>query len=91
MFPKKLNQKQTNLLKDNPDYIQVRGYVLNALSVAQAMFCVCGKFATGLHESHCKKFNDTVDFITYKVLYTEKHEDTTACGSLINSIKTKIK
>lgn len=32
------------------------------------MFCVCGKLATGLHESSCRKFNKVVDAETVKRL-----------------------
>lgn len=29
--------------------------VFNELSDSQSMFCCCGKLATGLHESNCRK------------------------------------
>ena len=35
--------------------------VFDELSDNQSMFCCCGKLATGLHESHCRKFNAKVD------------------------------
>lgn len=35
--------------------------VRKELSDRQSMFCCCGKLATGLHEAHCKKFNDKVE------------------------------
>ena len=33
----------------------------NDLSDQQTMFCCCGRLATGLHERHCRKFNDKVN------------------------------
>ena len=41
-------------------FVKTRQQVFNELSDSQTMFCCCGKLATGLHESHCKKFNDKV-------------------------------
>ena len=35
--------------------------VFDELSDNQSMFCCCGKLATGLHESNCRKFNAKVD------------------------------
>ena len=29
-------------------------------SEKQAMFCLCGRLATGLHENNCRKFKDAV-------------------------------
>lgn len=49
-------------------FILTRNKVKEELSYDQAMFCCCGKLATGLHESHCKKFNDKVDAETIKRL-----------------------
>lgn len=37
-------------------------------SKRQAMFCVCGKLATGLHERSCNKFNKRVTTETVKRL-----------------------
>lgn len=42
-------------------FIMTRKRVKEELSEGQSMFCCCGKLATGLHEAHCKKFNDKVD------------------------------
>ena len=42
-------------------FIMTRNKVKEELSNGQTMFCCCGRLATGLHESHCKKFNDKVD------------------------------
>lgn len=42
-------------------FMMTRKRVKEELSEGQSMFCCCGKLATGLHEAHCKKFNDKVD------------------------------
>lgn len=42
-------------------FIMTRNRVKEELSEGQTMFCCCGRLATGLHEDHCKKFNDKVD------------------------------
>ena len=35
--------------------------VFDELSDNQSIFCCCGKLASGLHESNCRKFNAKVD------------------------------
>jgi len=45
-----------------------RRIVFDELSDQQTMFCVCGKLATGLHESNCRRFNSKVDAATVKKL-----------------------
>lgn len=50
------------------DYVNTRREVFNALSNEQAVFCVCGKIASGLHEDRCSKFNALVDKETVKIL-----------------------
>ena len=47
-------------------YFTERIKVFNELSDAQPMFCCCGRLASGLHESNCRKFNKKVDFETLK-------------------------
>lgn len=42
-------------------FIETREKVYNELSEQQTMFCCCGKLATGIHESNCKKFNEKVN------------------------------
>lgn len=42
-------------------FLMTRQKVKTELSDRQTMFCCCGRLATGLHEDHCKKFNDKVD------------------------------
>lgn len=49
-------------------FIKTLNQVRKELSEGQTMFCCCGKLATGLHEAHCKKFNDKVDAETIKRL-----------------------
>ena len=49
-------------------FIKTRKIVFDELSDQQTMFCCCGKFATGLHESNCTKFNNKVDAETIKRL-----------------------
>lgn len=49
-------------------FVKTRQQVFNEMSDQQTMFCCCGKLATGLHESHCKKFNDQVLSETIKRL-----------------------
>ena len=39
---------------------KTRQEVENELSDRQGMWCICGKLATGLHESHCKRFQNKV-------------------------------
>ena len=57
-------------LKDNylNIFLTTRQQVFNDLSNQQTMFCCCGRLATGLHESHCTKFNNKVDSETIKRL-----------------------
>ena len=47
-------------LKENylEKWIKERNNVERELSNNQSMFCCCGKLATGLHETYCKKFNN---------------------------------
>lgn len=56
-------QDKLNYLFNNhySEWIKTRTEVDNELSEKQSMFCVCGKLATGLHESHCKRFKAKVD------------------------------
>ncbi len=42
------------------EWLETNRQVEEELSDKQAMCCVCGKLATGLHESRCKKFNKKV-------------------------------
>ena len=49
-------------------FVKTRQEVFNELSDQQTMFCCCGKFATGLHEMNCTKFNKKVDVETIERL-----------------------
>lgn len=46
------------------EYIGTRQNVFYELSDKQTMFCVCGRLATGFHESRCARFNRAVDVET---------------------------
>lgn len=46
------------------DWLKTRREVEDEISNRQSMFCVCGRLATGLHESHCRKFSDKVTIET---------------------------
>ena len=58
------------LLQDNHfgEWLKTRQVVENELSDRQSMFCVCGRLATGLHESHCRRFSKAVMNETVKRL-----------------------
>ena len=55
-------QEKLKFLQDNHlgEWIRVYRETENELSGRQSMFCVCGKLATGLHESYCRKFKGLV-------------------------------
>lgn len=46
--------------------------VFDEMSERQQLFCCCGKLATGLHESRCRKFQDRVRKETLRRLEEEK-------------------
>lgn len=61
--------KKKFLIKNfQSDYVKTRREVFNALSNQQAVFCICGKIASGFHEDRCSKFNALVDKETVKKL-----------------------
>lgn len=65
----KFIDKKKFLIKNyRDDYVNARREVFNALSNKQAILCVCGKIASGLHEDRCSKFNALVDKETVKIL-----------------------
>lgn len=37
-------------------WLSIRQELLNKLSNAQGLKCICGRLATGLHENTCQKF-----------------------------------
>lgn len=57
-------------LQDNyfREWLSMRGKVADEFSDKQSMFCLCGKLATGLHESGCKKLNTAITKETVKRL-----------------------
>jgi len=42
-------------------WINERRNVEDSISGKQPAFCCCGRLATGLHESRCKRFQNKVD------------------------------
>lgn len=50
------------------DWLSMRQKVDIEISDQQAMFCVCGRLATGFHEKGCRKFNNKVNTETVKRL-----------------------
>jgi hypothetical protein len=50
------------------DWLTERQKVDIELSDRQAMFCVCGRLATGFHERGCRRFNSKVNSETVKRL-----------------------
>jgi hypothetical protein len=59
-------------IQDNhfSEWLKTRRGVENELSEKQSAFCICGRLATGLHESHCRKFQNA---ITRETLARLKH------------------
>ena len=45
-------------------YIEIE----NKLSAQQGVMCICGRLATGLHESNCQRFRNKVESETIKAL-----------------------
>lgn len=65
----KVDYLQTNRMGE---WLKTRQEVEDTLSEKQSMFCLCGRLATGLHESHCKKFRNKVTSETVKILWKDK-------------------
>jgi len=63
-------QEKLKILQDNhfEEWLETRQKTEQEESDRQAMFCVCGKLATGLHESGCKKFNNRITKLTVEKL-----------------------
>jgi len=63
-------QEKLKFLQDNHfgEWLRVRQETANELSDKQAMFCVCGRLATGLHENGCRKFQNKITSETVKKL-----------------------
>lgn len=60
-----LDQK-TNYLKKNHwvKWLKTYNETFDEVSDKQTIFCVCGKLATGLHESRCRRFQKEVLKVT---------------------------
>lgn len=54
----KIQYLKTQFMKE---WNSTRIKVFDELSDNQSIFCCCGKLASGLHESNCRKFNAKVD------------------------------
>ena len=50
------------------EWMKTKSIVREEISQKQSMFCVCGRLATGLHESNCNKLNKKVARETAKRL-----------------------
>ena len=63
-------QEKLNILQDKhfSEWLKTRREVADEESAKQSMFCMCGRLATGLHESHCTKLNKRITSITVKRL-----------------------
>lgn len=63
-------QEKIEKLKTTQFYAwyNIRKEVELELSECQTMFCCCGRLATGLHETCCRKFQHKVDVETVKRL-----------------------
>lgn len=73
----KIQEKLEILQRDHMgEWLKMRRIVEDELSERQAMFCVCGRLATGLHEMNCSRFRNKVTAETVKrlahLLKTEK-------------------
>jgi len=63
-------QDKIKYLQDNyfSEWIKKRKEIEDKLSEENAIFCVCGRLATGLHEKFCRKFQNKVTSETVKEL-----------------------
>ena len=61
----KIDYLQTNHFNE---WLKTRQAIENELSNQCKIFCICGRLATGLHESNCRKFNNRVTTDTMKKL-----------------------
>lgn len=64
-FSEKINYIQDH---DFNEWLKMRRVVEDEISNKQSMFCVCGRLATGLHESMCRKFHEKISKETVKML-----------------------
>jgi len=63
-------QEKLEYLKDNhlSEFLKKRQETEDRVSQGNAMFCFCGRLATGLHEMSCRTFRKKVDSVTVKSL-----------------------
>jgi len=63
-------QEKLKYLQDNhlEEWLNTRQETESKLSNNQSTFCICGRLATGLHESHCSKFRNKVTRETLRKL-----------------------
>ena len=49
-------------IQDNhlDEWLKTKQTIENEISDSQSVYCLCGRLATGLHESHCKKFRNKI-------------------------------
>jgi len=72
MAKQKISEKLSYIQKYHFDkWLQTRQRVAQEESDRNAIFCVCGKLATGLHELNCRKFNDRITKITVERIEKE--------------------
>ena len=63
-------EEKIQYIQDNhfKEWLKTRREVEDEISNSQSMFCVCGRLATGLHESMCRKFQNKINDETVKRL-----------------------
>jgi hypothetical protein len=68
-----MTERQKHLMfvlqdKHFAEWARTKRHVWDECSSKQELFCVCGRLASTLHESHCGKFIDLVNRETVKKL-----------------------
>lgn len=63
-------QEKLTYIQDNhfSEWLKMRAIVAEEVSLKCSMFCVCGRLCTGMHENHCRKFQDKINSETVKRL-----------------------
>ena len=65
----KISEKLEYLQKNHfGDWLKMRQIVADEISDSQTMTCVCGRLATGLHESGCMRLKNKITNETVKRL-----------------------
>lgn len=62
--------KECNL----PRWINTVSKACDIIDSRYPMFCPCGKLATGLHISHCSKYNKMVELEAIRIIEAEDKE-----------------